>query len=633
MTFRSDINGLRAYAVMLVLLYHFGFNQVSGGFLGVDVFFVISGYLMTGIILSRLNHQKFSLMAFYAARCRRIIPPLMVLCAILMLMGYFLMPPDEYQRMAEHAVSSLSFISNVVYFKQGGYFDTGSVYKWLLHTWSLSVEWQFYLLLPLALMFTARFLRKEFAWTMGIAALLSFGLVLVMVATDYHLTATYYLLPTRAWEMLVGGLVYLAPKTRLSGQGWVPPVSILSLILCALIFDENIAWPGIMTLIPVLFTALILHAAVQNSRWLNHRVVQHIGKTSYSIYLWHWPLWVFWHLADWPITIVSQMLLILLSLAAGWISYVWVENSQGWFSRKTYIALGQSSVVMLFGVTIVAKAGIPSRAPAVVASIENYSQQRFAMAKNCFVLSGMTSPQCVFGSASKVNLVVLGDSHAAAMLSSIVASARPNDGLVFIAQSGCPSVPDIQRSASPDCGGFVKAAMADIERKYPNASVLIINRMSFYLHGEYGSGSSAPTYSFRQDGSSLAAYQQHFGAAVKQLASHHRVFIMTPVPEFGYDVIYRMSRDAMRGKVLTIQQSRAEYQSRHQDALAMLNKIAAISPNVTLLDAAQGLCDSRFCYGARENVPLYRDDNHLSEVGNKSLSGVFAGMWGIIDGR
>lgn len=633
MNFRSDINGLRAYAVMLVLLYHFGFNQVSGGFLGVDVFFVISGYLMTGIILSRLNDQKFSLMAFYAARCKRIIPPLMVLCAILMLMGYFLMPPDEYQRMAEHAVSSLSFISNVVYFKQGGYFDTGSVYKWLLHTWSLSVEWQFYLLLPLAIMFTARYLRKQFAWTMGIAALLSFGLVLVMVAADYHLTATYYLLPTRAWEMLVGGLVYLAPKTRLSGQSWVPPVSILSLILCALMFDENIAWPGIMTLIPVLFTALILHAAVQNSRWLNHRVVQHIGKTSYSIYLWHWPLWVFWHLVDWPITIVSQVLLILLSLAAGWVSYVWVENSQSWFSRKTYIALGQSSVVMLFGVTIVAKAGIPSRAPAVVASIEHYSQQRFAMAKNCFVLNGMTSPQCVFGSASQVNLVVLGDSHAAAMLSSIVASARSKDSLVFIAQSGCPSVPDIQRSASPDCGDFVKAAMADIERKYPNASVLIINRMSFYLHGEYGSGSSTPSYSFRQEGSSLAAYQQHFGAAVKQLASHHRVFIMTPVPEFGYDVIYRMSRDAMRGKVLTIQQSRAEYQSRHQDALAMLKKIAALSPNVTLLDAAQGLCDSRFCYGARENVPLYRDDNHLSEVGNKSLSGVFAGMWGMIEGR
>ena len=633
MTFRSDINGLRAYAVMLVILYHFGFSQMSGGFLGVDVFFVISGYLMTGIILSRLNNHKFSLMAFYAARCRRIIPPLMVLCAILMLMGYFLMPPEEYRRMAEHAVSSLSFISNVVYFKQGGYFDTGSVYKWLLHTWSLSVEWQFYLLLPLALMFTARFLRQQFAWVMGIAALLSFGLVLAMVATDYHLTATYYLLPTRAWEMLVGGLVYLAPKTRLSGQGWVPPLSIVALILCALMFDENIAWPGIMTLIPVLFTALILHAGVQDSRWLNHRVMQHIGKTSYSIYLWHWPLWVFWHLADWPVMFISQVLLILLSLATGWASYVWVENRQSWFSRKTYIALGQAAVVMLFGVTIVARAGIPSRAPAVVASIDHYSQQRFTLAKNCFVLSGITSPQCVFGDASRVNLVVLGDSHAAAMLSSIVASAGTQDGVVFIAQSGCPSVPDIQRSASPDCGGFVKAALADIERKYPNASVLIINRMSLYLHGEYGSASSAPTYSFRQAGSSLAAYQQHFGAAVKQLASHHRVFIMTPVPEFGYDVIYRMSRDAMRGKVLTIQQSRAEYQSRHQDALAMLNNIAALSPNITLLDTTQGLCDSRFCYGAKENVPLYRDDNHLSEVGNKSLSGVFAGMWGMIEGR
>ncbi|WP_280174517.1 acyltransferase family protein [Pantoea rodasii] len=452
MNFRTDINGLRAYAVMLVILFHFGFSSVSGGFLGVDVFFVISGYLMTGIILSRIKKRNFSLLAFYAARCRRIIPPLMVLCAILMLVGYFLMPPDEYQRMAEHAISSLSFISNVVYFKQGGYFDTGSVYKWLLHTWSLSVEWQFYLLLPLALMFTARFLRQQFAWAMGIAALLSFGLVLVMVATDFHLTATYYLLPTRAWEMLAGGWVYLAPKTAMSGQRWVPPLGILGLILCALWFDESTAWPGMMTLIPVMLTALIIHADVQDSPWMANRMVQHIGKTSYSIYLWHWPLWVFWHLADWPITLVSQLSLIVLSLAAGWASYVLVENKQGWLSGKTYVTLGQSALVLLVGVLIVTKAGFPSRAPQVVATIKQYSQERFVLGENCFVFSGTTSPQCVFGHASPVNLVVLGDSHAAAMLSSILGSANQGDSVVFIAQSGCPSVPDIQRSASPDCG-------------------------------------------------------------------------------------------------------------------------------------------------------------------------------------
>ncbi|EJL92513.1 acyltransferase family protein [Pantoea sp. GM01] len=631
MNFRTDINGLRAYAVMLVILYHFGFTRVSGGFLGVDVFFVISGYLMTSIILSRLRNNRFSLLAFYAARCRRIIPPLMVLCVILMLMGYFLMPPDEYNKMAEHAVSSLSFISNVVYFKQGGYFDSGSIYKWLLHTWSLSVEWQFYLLLPLALMFTARFLHQQFAWAMGIAALLSFGLVLVMVATHFHLTATYYLLPTRAWEMLAGGLLYLTPKTALSGQRWIPPVAISGLIICALCFDESMAWPGIMTLIPVLLTALIIHAGVQNSRWLNNRIVQHIGKTSYSVYLWHWPLWVFWHLVNWPITLVSQALLILLSLAAGWASWLLVENKQGWLSGRTYVTLGQTALVLLVGVFIVANAGLPSRAPQVIASIKHYSQERFVSGEKCFVFSGTTSPQCVFGRARQVNLVVLGDSHAAAMLSSIVESARPNDAVVFIAQSGCPSMPDIHRSASPDCGGFVKNALIDIERKYPHASVLIINRLSFYLHGSFGSGSTTPDYSFLNEKSSITAYQQHFGAVVKQLASHRRVFIMTPVPEFGYDVIYRMSRDAMRGNALAIQQTRAEYQSHNQETLAMLNSIAAQSPNVALLDATQALCDSNFCYGAKDDVPLYRDDNHLSEVGNKSLSGVFAGMWRMID--
>lgn len=625
MKFRADINGLRAYAVILVVLYHVGAVGVSGGFLGVDVFFVISGYLMTGIILTGLKNNTFSLLVFYATRCRRIIPALAVMCAALLLLGYFFIPPEEYKTLASHIVASLTFTSNIVYFKEAGYFEAGSVYKWLLHTWSLSVEWQFYLLLPLVLMFTARFLRRRFAWVIGVGALLSFALALVMA--HFSASAAYFMLPTRAWEMLVGGLLFLAPKSRLSGQSWVPIVAVIGLVLSAFYIDSDMTWPGMMTLIPVTLTALIIHAGGSNSVLFNNRVAQALGKWSYSIYLWHWPLWVFWHLADFPVNIASQTVLVILSIVAGWASFSLVESQRSWLSARTATALGQPALVLCVGLLVMAKDGLPARAPEVVASINYYAQQRFNAARGCFTLDGIQSPQCVFGRAEHVNLVVLGDSHANALLSSVIASAdQQSDSVVFIAQSSCPTIPDINRRTRPECGAFVKNAFALIEQKYPNASVLIINRFSLYLHGEQGSVGS-PEYSFAQDGSSLAAYQKHFAAAVQQLALHRKVFIMTPVPEFGYDVIYRMSRNAMRGNALAMTLPRADYDARNRDALAMLNQIVAQTPNVTLLDAAQALCDQQFCYGAKDNVPLYRDDNHLSEIGNKALSNVFSDMW------
>lgn len=626
MNFRADINGLRAYAVILVLLYHVGVSTISGGFLGVDIFFVISGYLMTGVILSRLQQQRFSLLGFYASRCRRIIPPLMLMCAILLVVGGFLIPPEEYKILSGHIAASLSFISNLVYFKEAGYFDAGAVYKWLLHTWSLSVEWQFYLLLPLTLMFTARYLRRQFGWVMAVGALLSFVLALVM--THLHDTMAYFMLPTRAWEMLAGGLVYLAPKSRLTGQRWVVFPALSGLIVSAMWIDAGTTWPGMMTLIPVLLTALIIHVTANDSPLLNNRVVQPIGKASYSIYLWHWPLWVFWHLADLPVTPVSQASLIALSLLAGGVSWALVENKAGWFSARTPVALGNAALVVLIALLIVAQQGFPARAPQSVTQISQYAKQRFAAARGCLVVNSKQSPQCTFGKGSEVNLVVLGDSHANALLSSVVASGdADSDTIVFIAQSSCPTVPDITRPGRPDCGDFVKNAITTIEEKYPKASVLIINRFSLYLHGENGRNDDTPQYTFANEDSSLSSFQQHFTRAVKKLARHRKVFIMTPVPEFDYDVIYRMTRDAMRGKPYAIQLPWEEYQSRNQDALKMLNQLVAEIPNVTLLDSAQALCDRHFCYGARDGVPLYRDSNHLSEFGNKLLGEIFAGMW------
>lgn len=212
MNFRPDINGLRAWAVVPVVLFHFGVVGFSGGFVGVDVFFVISGFLMTGIIVPALTGSApapFSVWRFYLARALRIWPALMAICAVLLLLGWFGLTSLEYESLAKHVKSSLLFCSNHVYWREAGYFDADAHEKWLLHTWSLSVEWQFYLILPLVLMLIWRVTRSQHALHAALwgGLLVSFGASLWLLSVKPAFA--FYGLPSRAWEMLSGGVVFM----------------------------------------------------------------------------------------------------------------------------------------------------------------------------------------------------------------------------------------------------------------------------------------------------------------------------------------------------------------------------------------------------------------------------------------
>jgi peptidoglycan/LPS O-acetylase OafA/YrhL len=329
MEFRKDIGGLRAYAVVAVVLYHFGVPGFQGGFVGVDVFFVISGFLMTRMILPRLDGGGFSLKGFYHARARRIIPALAVLCGLVMGVGWWQLGPSEYGLVGKHAAASIAFVSNIVYWGESGYFDASSHEKWLLHTWSLSVEWQFYLIFPLFLIGLSRMFRARDRYLWATCLALVASLVVSVVCTRLWPNASFYLLPTRAWEMLAGTLVYLVqdgrpqpgPRTAqiLEGAG------VLMIAGAVLGFDASVPWPGYWAVIPVLGASFVLMAMRSESIWTGTAPAQALGAWSYSIYLWHWPVQVaLSRLEERGWIMVAGA--ILLSTVLGYASYVLVES-------------------------------------------------------------------------------------------------------------------------------------------------------------------------------------------------------------------------------------------------------------------------------------------------------------------
>ena len=324
MNFRKDINGIRAIAVIAVLLFHFNSSWLQGGFAGVDVFFVISGFLMTGIIFRGIEQENFSILKFYVARANRIIPALAVLCLVLLVFGWFYLTPLDYTTLGKHVASSMGFLSNIIYWRESGYFDASSQEKWLLHTWSLSAEWQFYIIYPLILVVLRKFMTVK-----KIKKVVLFGTILgflfCVVATYKWPNAAYYLLPTRAWEMMVGGVAFLYPfSIEDKRKKLVEWLGLILIFISYLFISKSNPWPGYLAILPVFGAFLIIQSQRNDSFITSNIVFQKIGTWSYSIYLWHWPIVVamyYFSLNDSFVYIG-----IVLSILLGFLSNKYIEK-------------------------------------------------------------------------------------------------------------------------------------------------------------------------------------------------------------------------------------------------------------------------------------------------------------------
>lgn len=331
-SFRYDINGLRALAIIAVLIFHYNNSLLQGGFTGVDVFFVISGYLMTSIILNELNNNSFSLVQFYKARAKRIIPALLVICFILASIGYIFFEPMTYKLVGKHIAASLVFISNIIYYNEAGYFEIDSQYKFLLHTWSLSVEWQFYIIYPIILIILHRLLKSN-PLKIAILFITIISLILSVYLTSFNPNFAFYMLPTRMWELLIGSLAFLYPLTLSKNKKIIIETIGLIIIIVSFIKIPNAApWSGYLLFIPVLGAYLCIVANNQKTL-LQNTIIQKIGLISYSLYLTHWPIIVFYKTMD--ITLSFYIYLLITTGLASSIYYL-VERKRN-YKYKTLV--------------------------------------------------------------------------------------------------------------------------------------------------------------------------------------------------------------------------------------------------------------------------------------------------------
>lgn len=483
---RGHIDGLRAISVLGVLFYHAGFGQAPGGFVGVDVFFVISGFLISKIIYDDMEeHGRFRIAHFYERRIRRIVPVFAVVTSACLLIGAALYLPNLFTQLATSALYASGFAANIFFYMTSDYFGPSADTQPLLHYWSLGVEEQFYIFFPLLVMAIAKASGRLLAPILILLTLSSLVLAEHYLASNPD--AAFYLTPLRAWELLAGSILALPkmpfPHLRLAREA-ISAIGLALIIYAILYFNDDTAFPGLNAAVPVGGAVLILWACERGtttiSQLLSLRPLRNVGLWSYSIYMIHWPLIVFGKQA-WPEASEHfNYLAVVLSIGLGWASYRFIETptrNAAFLPRKSALfgtGIGALSTLAMASVFIHATGGFPARLPKDVQSVLAYNSYQYRplyRTRTCFV--GQTQfdvdPSCLI--SDRPTILLWGDSHAAALyqaLSERFASVAP---LSQANKSSClPVVGWVARA--PFCDTFNGHIMAWVEKQKPKAVIL-----------------------------------------------------------------------------------------------------------------------------------------------------------------
>lgn len=459
---RKDIQGLRAIAVLSVVIFHISPEHLTGGFVGVDIFFVISGYLIMGQIWRALNEKRFSFTDFYAKRFKRLLPALLVVLLASTVAAYYLLLPGEYKSYTTSVISSLFYFSNFWFYGKSGYFDAELQSAPLLHTWSLSVEEQFYFFFPilLAFLYKSSYTTKKVIGLLAIIGFLTLGMSEWLISIDQSLS--FYASPTRFWQFITGGLLAIsavpAPNKKLSNLLTV--IGLATLAYTITTYNEMTPFPGITAIPVTLATALIIYARPEHGALgflMNNPISNFFGNISYSFYLWHWPVIVFYKMYVFEFVDLDKydkITILFLSIVLAAITYYCVENPAR--RIKLHAASFKNLVIPVsvsIGLTLlIVVTPYIQKQQFTVDQIryENYLSygNRYFRSGECFLSSKandfrfFNQEKCITAKPNTYNILLIGDSHAAHWYSALEAGLKHNQTLTQVTSSGCkPLVP------------------------------------------------------------------------------------------------------------------------------------------------------------------------------------------------
>lgn len=629
MNYRREIEGLRALAVVPVILFHAGFQSFSGGFVGVDVFFVISGYLITTIILTELGQGRFSLVNFYERRVRRILPALFLVMFACLPFAWFWLLPNDMQSFSQSLIAAATFSSNLFFWRTSGYFDTAAELKPLLHTWSLSVEEQYYLLFPVFLMLVWRFGKR---WLPGLlAVLLALSLAIADWASLARPAANFYLLPTRGWELLVGALVAFhhtkrdsePPGHRIAEGGSLAGVL---LILFALFqFDSQTPFPGLYALVPTLGTALIIVFANDKTavgKLLGSKPLVLVGLISYSAYLWHQPLFAFARqrsLTE-PGTITMSLLCVAI-LPLAFLSWRLVEQpfrDRNAFTRTQVFSFGLAASILAIGIGMLghASAGsfFRSELKARADSLESRLRINYGLSSDCETRF-TDSPRC--RTSDTPELMLWGDSYAMHLLSGLLAS-RPELPVVQATVSVCGPFLDIAPISLPNNGKAWAKQCIETNDKVMDRLRSSDSIKYVVLSSSFGQYVGSDARIMKRDGTIVDGAKEaadYFERTLQAIRSLGKVpVIISPTPSSGYNTGHCLLKADFFGSPKSgcdFPAARALEKQRQ-----VLDFLAGIGKNHKVVFLSEGICELGVCTAARDDTFIYRDGGHLSHEGS-----------------
>ena len=650
MVYRSDIDGLRAVAIISVVCFHAGIPYFSGGYVGVDVFFVVSGFLITGIIERDLQKNRFSLLDFYERRARRILPALFAMVFVCFVVGWFFLLDQQFENLGRSAASVIGFYSNIhFWFEAKNYFAASAELEPLLHTWSLAVEEQFYLVFPVILIIIRHWSNVHRITLISGLALISFALSLF--AVEFDKAAAFYLAPSRFFELMIGSLLAMGTSRGRVWDGHSNSLSIagIACIVVAIVFyDDMTTFPGISALLPALGAALVIYSGTSGqtiiSRCLSQRPIVFVGLISYSLYLWHWPILAFLRVrfgsVDLPNSVMAAAIAVSFILA--WLSWRFIEQpirDKRVVRPKQVLVMATSGAccILALALTVWAKNGLPERIPSAARLLALAKQDSNPRRSACFHVWPEDGLCRLGDDHAPVSFVFWGDSHADAFVPALdLAAARSGKAGLFVGSSACPPLLGVTpiQSKTTECRSFNDAVASMLRERSDIDHVILTARWAVYAEASPIVAGSSPTFQLFDDEDergidNLGVFRRGLRRTLDMLAAEEKaITILEGVPEIGWDVPTHLAHASWWGDDLPAVPDRADVRARNAHVEQAFADLAG-DRGVALVPMADLLC-SPDCIVTHQGKPIYHDGDHITLHAAKT---VFAGplkerIWG-----